>query len=298
MNPKVILKKIFLTVCAAAGYLLCMPLILKKIRNGHTWKIIRYHSVSDRRQHETNVPIDAFREQMAYLKKSSRIISLEEGIERIMSRQGFDEDCVSVTFDDGYMDNYLNAYPVLKSHDIPAAIFLISAYIGTRNLLPHDAKDQPEANYLLTWQQIAEMDPALIECGSHTSSHYRLSHCSEETFQKEILGSKECIEDHTGRTVRFISYPFGTASDFTGEWKTYLKKAGLRAGYLATYGYNDGSSDIFELKRIGIESSDTSFTFKAKLDGALDPLLTLSETSFGRVLKKITNKLLGAVDYE
>jgi len=298
MNPKVVLKKIFLTVCAAAGYLACAPRILKKARPGPIWKIIRYHSVSDQRRHETNVSTRAFREQIAHLKTACRVISLEEGVRRILSGEGFEEDCVSVTFDDGYRDNHENAYPVLKEYGIPSVIFLISDYIGTHHILPHDQKDAPSANYLLSWQQIADMDPALVRFGSHTSSHFRMSRCSEEIFRKEVLGSKKRIEEHTNTPVTFISYPFGTASDFTDAWKSYLRKAGFLAGFLATYGWNNADTGHFDFKRIGIESSDTLFTFKAKLDGALDPLLSLAETACGRALKKLINKLLGAVDYE
>jgi peptidoglycan/xylan/chitin deacetylase (PgdA/CDA1 family) len=298
MNAKILLKKIFLTACAIIGYLLGMPFVLKKTRKARTWKIIRYHSVSDRRRHETNVPIGAFSEQMKHLISTYHVISLAEGFERIIQNGGFETDCVSVTFDDGYMDNFFYAYPILKSSNIPAVIFLISSFIGTRNILPHDLKDNPEANYLLSWEQIAQMDPALVQFGSHTASHFRMSHCGPDIYEKEIAGSKKLIEERTGRKVQFISYPFGTASDFTADWKPYLRKAGFLAGFLAVYGWNTAASDTCELKRIGIESSDTLFTFKAKLDGALDPLLSLSETAFGRGLKRVVNRLLGAVDYE
>ncbi|HRZ86672.1 MAG TPA: polysaccharide deacetylase family protein [bacterium] len=294
---KILLKQIFLTAGALLGYIILAPL-WKKMSGRRTWRILRYHSVSDRRRHETNVAIDDFGTHLSYLVRNANVISLREGVGHVSEKRPFLSDCVSVTFDDGYRDNYLHAYPLLREHQVPATIFLISGYIGTDTILPHDGKDEPWDNYLLAWDQICGMDPALVEFGSHTQTHFRLSRCTGEIMLKEILTSKKTIEDRTGRKADFISYPFGTASDFTPEWEGRLRAAGFRAGFLATYGRNDERSDIYRLKRIGVESSDTLFTLRAKLNGALDPLLLLSETAAGRRLKKIVNTLLGAVDYE
>lgn len=294
MRLKIIFKKILLTILSLLGYLFFANILKKKC----IWRILRYHSVSDGRRHETNVKTSDFHAQMAFLKSNYSLISINEGVEKIAAGEGFDRDYVTVTFDDGYMDNYTNAYPILKKFSIPAAIFIISDYAGGLKLLPHDEKDRPEYNYLLNWEQIKKMDACLIEIGSHTSSHFRMSRCDDEIFSSEIVGSKRKIEQNTGRVVKFISYPFGTYSDFSHEWGGYLGKAGFAAGCLAAYGLNSAASGLFKLNRIGVEGSDSLFTFKSKLNGALDPFMILSEKPFARKLKNMLNRMFGVVDYK
>ncbi len=83
------------------------------------------------------LPPDLFDRQMAHLSRAYRVLSLEEILER--SRNGsLPNRAAAVTFDDGYADNFEHAYPVLRRHGIPAAIFLVSDCIGTGRILWHD----------------------------------------------------------------------------------------------------------------------------------------------------------------
>ncbi len=76
----------------------------------------------------------AFKKQIKYLKKHYKIISLKKLIDLWNNGADYENKryCV-ITFDDGWRDNYLNAYPVLKKYNVPATIFLATSYIGTSN---------------------------------------------------------------------------------------------------------------------------------------------------------------------
>jgi peptidoglycan/xylan/chitin deacetylase (PgdA/CDA1 family) len=77
---------------------------------------------------------DVFEKQMRFLKEQFRLVSLAELL-GLWERKRYDQSqryCV-ITFDDGWLDNYIYAYPILKKHSIPATIFLSTSFIGTRN---------------------------------------------------------------------------------------------------------------------------------------------------------------------
>ena len=74
---------------------------------------------------------------------------------------------------------------------------------------------------------------------------------------------------------------------------TRARRAGYGVIASAMYGWNRAGDTESVVRRIGIESSDTMFTFAAKIGGALD-LLVLGETRLARRLVRLFNRLLGA----
>lgn len=99
--------------------------------------IFIYHRVND--DHDPffgGMPVDEFRWQMTYLKKNFHFVSLDQ-----LATGSLPEDekyCVAVTFDDGYRDNCLHAFPVLQQLGIPATIFLATGYIDSGELTWYD----------------------------------------------------------------------------------------------------------------------------------------------------------------
>ena len=115
---------------------LIFPFVKK--RQEKNIQILIYHRVNnDRDPFFPALPTDIFARQMEYLVSYFNICSLESAIERIKHRDVLDNTVV-VTFDDGYADNYVNAFPILKRLSIPATIFLTTDVIGTGKVLWHD----------------------------------------------------------------------------------------------------------------------------------------------------------------
>ncbi|MBN2366700.1 MAG: polysaccharide deacetylase family protein [Calditrichaeota bacterium] len=83
------------------------------------------------------VTVNNFKKQIEYLKKKFRIISLNKLVEEV-KKGSIKPNSLCITFDDGYLDNFLYAFPILKKYDIPATIFLTTDTIGTANLLWFD----------------------------------------------------------------------------------------------------------------------------------------------------------------
>jgi peptidoglycan/xylan/chitin deacetylase (PgdA/CDA1 family) len=80
---------------------------------------------------------EAFERQMRMISEKHNPVSMHELVEGIRSGE-LKKGSVAITLDDGYMDNYLNAYPVLKRYGIPATIFLTSGIVGTGGMLWFD----------------------------------------------------------------------------------------------------------------------------------------------------------------
>lgn len=93
----------------------------------HKVIIIMYHNFNESKNNaHKNVclNINSFEKQIKYLKKYYNVISLEKLIDYIKSKQKIPNYSVVITFDDGYMNNYTLAYPLLKKYNVHASIFL------------------------------------------------------------------------------------------------------------------------------------------------------------------------------
>jgi peptidoglycan/xylan/chitin deacetylase (PgdA/CDA1 family) len=107
----------------------------KKRRNV---QILVYHRVNDDGDALfPAVPTVQFARQMEYVSEHCSPCSLEEAVERL-ARNDLPDNAVAVTFDDGYRDNYVHAFPILQRYGIPATIFLASGAIGSGKMIWHD----------------------------------------------------------------------------------------------------------------------------------------------------------------
>jgi peptidoglycan/xylan/chitin deacetylase (PgdA/CDA1 family) len=111
---------------------------LERARSGRWPRILYYHGVTtDRAAAYIGISVSAanFERQMRHLVERYTVVPLEQLLDDWMSGRQPNPREVAVTFDDGYRDNYDNAYPVLMKYRVPATIFLTTAFIGSSSLL-------------------------------------------------------------------------------------------------------------------------------------------------------------------
>ncbi|MEN6554382.1 MAG: polysaccharide deacetylase family protein [Methanobacterium sp.] len=109
--------------------------ITSKFSNSNV-AIITYHRVSNKCDDWSlnPLPVNSFKDHIKFLTETYNIISLNDLVDSIIKREPIPQRSVILTFDDGYKDNYVNAYPLLKKYEIPATIFLTTKHIGSGEL--------------------------------------------------------------------------------------------------------------------------------------------------------------------
>ena len=197
----------------------------------------------------------SFDRQMAYLKNNGyQVITLDQFVDGERAHKKFSRNTVVITLDDGYVDNYTNAFSILKKYHFPATIFLITDAVG----------QNPD---LLNWEQVIEMSKYGIDFESHTRHHAYLPSQPKEEMKDEIIGSKRVIEEHLGKSVDFLAYPCG---GFNEQVKAITALAGYKAALTTNRGVDRYNVDVYELDRIHINNRDNEFAFWSKLTGFYD----------------------------
>lgn len=166
--------------------------------------ILMYHSVGDNGEFFTVKPKE-FARQIHYLFQwHFSVLHLEDAIE-LMQKNKLPKKSVVITFDDGYADNYTDAFPILKKYNFPATIFINTELIGKSS----EGKKGTRFG-ILTKEQIQEMSAGgLIRFGSHAKHHIKLTHVLVSEAEKELAESKQELALLTGSPIRTFAYPYG-----------------------------------------------------------------------------------------
>ncbi len=209
--------------------------------------VLMYHSIDYERGNELRIPKEKFREQMKYLKDNNfSTLNLDELYSHMISGTELPEKPIVITLDDGYDDNYTNAYPVLKEFGQKAVVFMITTTIDT------------DSNYL-TSEQIKEMDSNGMNIESHTVNHPMLNQLSYDKQVKELKQSKEVLENLLGREMKYIAYPYGK---FNNDTLKAAQDIGYKMAFSTQSGLAEKNNGILKLHRIYISEKYSLNQFK------------------------------------
>lgn len=261
---------------------------LSKVLSRSKIRILCYHRVCDlpsAKDYEGHVSVspEGFARQMEFLKKQNfNVISLNQLVEYKDTGADLPPKTVVITFDDGYRDNFVHAFPILKRLNLKATFFVVTEYIDTDRIfdwlmLEKESIAHSEAHrelwVSLTSEEMVSMMPG-VSFGSHSKSHCLMSRVDQIRAKEEIIDSKECLEKITSRPVISFSYPYGELSESV---KSLVVAAGYKVAVTDRRGTNTLNSDFYELRRTSISSRDSFPKFKRKVEGAYDWALFLAE---------------------
>ena len=236
--------------------------------------ILAYHRVGGETSQELDLPTDAFEYQMRYLKEYHRVVSLDHLIEK-EGGHSWAEDVSVVSFDDGYEDVYVNAFPVLRKYGIPAVMYLSTEFIETGRPFPWT----PDEARPLSWTQVREMtDSGLVVVGSHTHTHPNLGRLRPEEIEWELSTSKHMMQDRLGLEEVHFSYPMPSrvAGNFCPPATDALVRSKFISAAVIGQSKNVPPLEIHRLTRVSVQQSDTPALFRSGLSGYLGPYDRLS----------------------
>ena len=235
------------------------------------WKrprVLMYHMVRDHidgaKFNKLRVKPTEFEKQVAWMKAEGfHFVTMQE----LQANWGkHPEKTVAITFDDGYLDNLENAYPILEKYQAKATIYVVvdrhDRDWSTYKKAHHNSGELAREPKLNDEQVKFLAQSGWVEIGSHTLTHANLDKLDEAECLKELFESKVQLEQLTHMPVTSFAYPFGIYSVRDVE---IAKQVGYSNAVTTNEGIDSEHPDFMQLQRIKISGKDSMFAVKLRL---------------------------------
>ena len=226
--------------------------------------ILMYHMISEPKtaaEIKYACPPKQFEQHLQMLLSSGfKPISINAIEDYYLHQTPLPDKAFLISFDDGFEDNYSNAFPILQRYKITAVIYLATGLVGKTNQWM--SKLTFSERKMLTWTQIKDMASQGIDFGSHTVSHPRLTELDDGNVNKELIKSKQLIEDQLGIECRHFAYPYGLLTEKTSE---LVQQAGFKTACSTRSGFNNTERNPLILHRIEVYGDDSTWKLKLKI---------------------------------
>jgi peptidoglycan/xylan/chitin deacetylase (PgdA/CDA1 family) len=220
--------------------------------------VLVYHNIGKEARGRLVLGVDAFAEQMKYLKTHGyRVVSLAEFVEWLHLRRQLPRKTVVLTFDDGYRSFREHAYPVLKELRFTATLFVYTDYVGAgRNAL--------------SWDELKALAAEGFDVQAHSKSHADLRRGDQESaahygrrMQAELAEPPRLLAKGVGRPVAFLAYPYGRVDDAV---LARVKEEGYQAAFTVRRQSNASFVELLRISRSQIYSDMTLEQFARNLN--------------------------------
>ena len=210
--------------------------------------VLCYHIVEAPSDDRMEISRETFRQHLRYLEMTGyNVIPMKDLYEYVTGkRDSLPKNAVVITIDDGWRSTYTEAFPELQKRKFPFTVFIYPNIIGN-------------ATIAMTWKQIREMAEAGVDIQSHSLSHPYLSRRKHEAMddeayakwlRNELRESRRILEKETGKSVRFLAYPYG---DFDHNVANAAAAAGYDAAFTCVFGRVRRGTDLMHVNRVVID---------------------------------------------
>ena len=221
---------------------------------------------------------DDFRRHLDVLEEwGATVLPLTEATQ-LLSLGELPERAVVLTFDDGYASVLEQAWPELRSRDLPATLFAVSGYLAAGARFPWDhAHGDAGLTRLATAAELRAVAEDGMDIGSHTVSHRWLPNLSAVEVAEEMHASRCALEDLLDRPIRTVAYPMG---GYSGDIRDLAEAAGYEVGITCDRGRNTARHDTLALRRAF--AFDRADDVRRQLDGAYTWMRPIEDRRYRR----------------
>jgi peptidoglycan/xylan/chitin deacetylase (PgdA/CDA1 family) len=214
--------------------------------------ILMYHRVSNKGGSRYTLPVESFRQQMQYLHDEGyQTLTVTQFADALRDGGAIPKKPVVLTFDDGYLDVYENAFPILKEMGFTATVYIITSTL------------EPSKSFgYLQEDQIKELFQAGWEIGSHSVTHSNLTK-TKLGVGNELKESKAALDDLLDVPVTSFSYPYAVAN-------AEIKELAAQSGYENAVGVDifvtHPAKRLYYLSRREVDRAMPMFNFRKLLE--------------------------------
>jgi len=222
------------------------------------------------------VTLQQFREQMSLLAAEGfRSLTLDEFRAAAFGVRELPPRSILVTFDDGFADIYLNAWPIARESGITLNIFLCTGLItgdkveGLDRSEPAGRRESAELCRPLTWEEIHEMSHSGVGLGFHSHTHRNHGRLSLAEIAADARKGIEVLQSRVGIKPAAFAFPYGHHGSYTSEAISVLRHNGLET-FFSTEMDRTPWPSTGPISRLVIHPDDDLSSFRRKLYGGYD----------------------------
>lgn len=254
--------------------------------------VFMYHHVSPRKDDMITVTPQTFEAQLQHIRHSGYKTVTPDELAAYVSGSGqIPDKSLILSFDDGYLDNYVYAYPLLKQYGLKAVIFLVTGWVDAATAssassgeIINDYKENPPSHgeskkligegqmhrVIMNWDMVKEAHSSgLVDFQSHTVTHKNCDGAVTSELMSELKGSKETLEKRLDRPCEHLCWPKGRFSLGAVE---AAKNVGYKTLYTTQLGVVKQGDDLLALKRIPVKEG--AQWFRSRLKVYTSPILS------------------------
>ncbi len=186
--------------------------------------------------------------------------SLTPGAGTTPDPAAFDKGYVSLTFDDGWNSQYLNARSKLNTAGLKATFYIIS-----QEMFNAEQTNNTDPNEYVNVAQVQQLQADGHEISAHTRTHASLISLSPQQLISEVQGSRTDLQSVGIQPSDTFAYPYG---DYSTSVIQAVKNAGYVGARSVEGGFNTKTSDKFVLKTLSAEIGTPLQEIKNAIDAA------------------------------